>query len=411
MSSIQVPLLDLKAQYAPMREDIRRVIDEVCDAQYFVMGPKVVEFEKQIAAYCGVKHAIGCASGTDAILLALMALDIGCNKGRNDQVLCPSYTFFATGGSVARLGATPVYVDIDPVTYNMDPDKVREAAKKCDRLGAIMPVHLFGQCVDLEVYRSIADEFGVPLIEDAAQAIGSKDPHGTTAGAASAVGCFSFFPSKNLGGFGDGGVMTTNDDAIAERLDILRVHGSKPKYYHSMIGINSRLDALQAAVLSVKLRHLESWHAGRIANAAFYDRAFAEAGALSTETPLDGGGDLPLRTPAPATGRARHIYNQYVVRVPAGLRDGLRDHLKDRNIGTEIYYPVPLHMQECFAYLGQGEGSLPESEAAARETIALPIYSELTEAQKRHVVDSIAGYLRTHATRTPHAARAVAGSR
>ncbi len=399
-TAINVPLLDLKAQYAPMREEIRRVLDEVCDAQYFVMGPKVTEFEKEIAAYTGAKHAIGCASGTDAILLALMGLNIGCNKGRNDQVICPSYTFFATGGSIARLGATPVYVDIDPVTYNMCPDRVREAARKCDRLAAIMPVHLFGQCVDLAVYREIADEFGVPLIEDAAQAIGSKDPHGTMAGNAGAVGCFSFFPSKNLGGFGDGGIMTTNDSALAERLDMLRLHGSRPKYYHSMIGINSRLDALQAAVLSIKLRHLEAWHEGRAENAAFYDRAFAEAGALTSATPLSESSDLPLRTPAPATGKARHIYNQYAIRVPAELRDGLRDHLKNQNIGTEIYYPVPLHMQKCFAYLGQGApGTLPESESAANETIAIPIYPELTDTQKQHVVDSTVSYLRTHASK------------
>lgn len=398
-TDITVPLLDLKAQYAPIREEIRAVIDEVCDAQWFVMGPNVSAFESEIAGYTGAAHAVGCASGSDAILLALMGLGIGLDAGRpgvggGEQVICPAYTFFATGGSIARLGAMPVYADIDPVTYNMDPERVREAAKKCDRLAAIMPVHLFGRCVDVAAYRAIADEFGVPLIEDAAQAIGSRDEAGAMAGSRGDVGCFSFFPSKNLGAFGEGGIITTNDDDLAHRITMLRVHGMEPKYYHPMVGLNSRLHAIQAAVLRVKLRHLESWHEGRAGNAAFYDRAFAAAGAQSTETPLSAGGDLPLRTPAPASAPARHIYNQYVIRVPASLRDGLRDHLQSQNIGTEVYYPVPLHMQECFASLGGKEGDLPESEAAARETIALPIYAELSEEQKRHVVDTAVGYLR-----------------
>jgi dTDP-4-amino-4,6-dideoxygalactose transaminase len=277
----------------------------------------------------------------------------------------------------------------------MDPDKAREAAAGCDRLRAIMPVHLFGRCVDMTAYRALADELGVPLIEDAAQAIGSKDETGAMAGTRGDVACFSFFPSKNLGGFGDGGIITTNDGELAGRLSKLRVHGMEPKYYHEFVGINSRLDALQAAVLRVKLRHLESWHAGRAANADFYDEAFAAA--ATTATPPGEPSELPLRTPARPEAPARHIFNQYVVRVPAGVRDGLRAHLAERNIGTEIYYPVPLHLQECFGYLGQGEGSLPETEAAARETIALPVYPELIEAQKRHVVDSIVGYLRAAA--------------
>ncbi len=397
-SEVTVPLLDLKAQYTgAMRDEIRAAIDEVCDSQWFVMGPNVSEFEAEIAAYTGAKHAIGCASGSDALLVALMGLNIGCNAGKNGRVICPSYTFFATGGSTARLGAMPVYVDIDPVTYNMDPDKVREVAKKTDNLAAIMPVHLFGQCVDMNVYREIADEFGVPLIEDAAQAIGSKDPNGHMAGTVADVGCFSFFPSKNLGGFGDGGIMTTNDDELAERLSILRLHGGKPKYYHSMIGVNSRLDALQAAVLRIKLRHLDSWHEGRIANADFYDKAFLDAGAATSATPLSGQADLALRIPERPAAPARHIYNQYAIRVPAEHRDALREHLKANNVGTEIYYPVPLHMQECFAWLGQKEGDLPESEAAARETIAIPIYPELTDEQQQHVVDTVVGYLREHA--------------
>ena len=398
MSEITVPLLDLKAQYAPIREEIRAVIDEVCDAQWFVMGPQVKGLEEELQAYTGAAHAVGCASGSDAILLALMALDIGCNKGHNGRVLCPSYTFFATGGSTLRLGSFPVYVDIDPVTYNMDPEKTREAARNTENLAAIMPVHLFGQCVDMTVYKEIADEFGVPLIEDAAQAIGSKDETGAMAGSRGDVGCFSFFPSKNLGGFGDGGVVTTNDEALAHRLVMLRNHGMEPKYYHPLLGLNSRLDALQAAVLRVKLRHLESWHDGRRANADFYDAAFAEAGALTSAVSLDEASELPLRTPArPASDKARHIYNQYVIRVPAEHRDALRAHLGEHKIGTEVYYPVPLHMQECMAWLGQPEGSLPESERAAKETIALPIYPELTEEQKRHVVDTIVAYLREHA--------------
>ncbi len=401
---INVPLLDLKAQYATIREECRAAIDEVCDAQWFVLGPKVKAIEEEIAEYTGAAHAVGCGSGSDALLLALMGMGIGCNKGRNDQVICPSYTFFATAGTIARLGATPVFVDIDPVTYNMCPDKVREAAKNCDRLAAIMPVHLFGQCVDLNVYRDIADEFGVKLIEDAAQAIGSRDIHGTDAGNGTAknghAGCFSFFPTKNLGGFGEGGIVTTNDEDLASRMNMLRVHGMEPKYYHQMIGCNARLDALQAAVLSVKLRHLESWHEARQRNAAFYDNAFAEAGAKTTATPLSGPADLALRTPEPATGKARHIYNQYVIRVPAEHRDALRAHMQERSIGSEVYYPVSLHQQECFNHLGYTEGDLPESEAAAKETIALPIYAELTDEQKQHVTDTITAYLRKQAPAT-----------
>ena len=399
-ADITVPLLDLKAQYAPLREEIRAVIDDVCDAQWFVMGPNVSGLEEEIAAYTGAKHAVGCASGSDAILLALMGLGIGgFNQSEPARVICPSYTFFATAGSIARLGAVPVYVDIDPVTYNMDPEKVRETAKKTKNLAAIMPVHLFGQCVDMTVYKEIANEFGVPLIEDAAQAIGSKDETGKMAGTRGDVGCFSFFPSKNLGGFGDAGIITTNDDDLAHKLVLLRNHGMEPKYYHPMLGLNSRLDALQAAVLRVKLRSLESWHDGRRTNAEFYDKAFADAGATTTATPLSAHSGLPLRTPkGPSASGARHIYNQYVIRVPAEHRDALRVHMTACKVSTEIYYPVPLHMQECFAHLGQPEGTLPESESAARETIALPIYSELTTEQKQHVVDSAVGYLREHAS-------------
>lgn len=396
MTQINVPLLDLKAQYDTLRDEIEPVIRKVVEDQWFIMGPEVSGLEEEIAAYTGAKHAIGCASGSDAILLAAMALGIG----PGDEVICPSFTFFATGGSLARLGITPIYADIDPVTYNMDPEHVRTLANKCKSLKAIMPVHLFGQAVDMDAYVALGKEFGVPVIEDAAQAIGTKDTTGTMVGTRGTIGCFSFFPSKNLGGFGDGGIITTNDDELAAKMGILRVHGGKPKYYHSIIGVNSRLDALQSAVLRVKLRHLEAWHKGRAANAAFYDQQFRAAGAKTSATPLSGDG-FQLRTPEPAKSPARHVYNQYVIRVPAEIRDDLRTHLGEKKIGTEIYYPVPLHMQECFAYLGQNKpGSLPESESAAAETLALPIYPELTDAQKKHVTDTIIAFVNARATVT-----------
>lgn len=388
--NITVPLLDLKAQYATIRSEVEPVMRKVVEDQWFIMGPEVSNLEKEIAGYVGAKHAVGCASGSDAILLAAMALDMG----PGDEVICPSYTFFATGGSLARLGIKPIYADIDPVTYNMDPSHVRELASRCKSLKAIMPVHLFGQAVNMDALLALGEEFGVPVIEDAAQAIGTKDSNGVMVGTRGIMGCFSFFPSKNLGGFGDGGIITTNDETIARKLVMLRNHGAEPKYYHSIVGLNSRLDALQAAVLRVKLRHLEAWHAGRAANAAFYDVRFAAAGAKTSATALNGEG-LAIRTPAPVAAPARHIYNQYVVRVPAEVRDEAREHMKAAGIGTEVYYPVPLHMQECFEYLGQSTpGALPESQLAAAETIALPIYPELTVQQKQHVVDTLTAFVR-----------------
>ena len=390
--SITVPLLDLKAQYGPLRDEIMAAMTEVIEAQWFIMGPKVKELETQVAEYCHAKHAIGCASGSDALLLALMG--IGIKPG--DEVICPSYTFFATAGSIHRLGAKPVFVDIDPTTYNMDVELVREAASRCTRLKAIVPVHLFGQTVDMKAYNQLGTELGVPIIEDAAQAIGSIDSNGSFAGSTGTIGCFSFFPSKNLGGFGDGGIMTTNDDEIAERLSILRVHGGKPKYYHHVVGINSRLDALQAAILSVKLKHLNDWHAARLRNANRYTEIFESAGAKTSATPLSEGG-LPLRTPQGVSEPSRHIYNQYCIRVPDGVRDQLRDHMKEQGIGTEIYYPVPLHEQACFASLGYKLGDLPESESAARQTLALPIYPELTEEQHNHVASTICKFVEQHA--------------
>lgn len=399
-----VPLLDLKAQYATLRDEIEPVVRKVIEDQWFIGGPELTGLEDELAEYVGVKHAIGCASGSDAILLACMALNIGCGGGRNDQVLMPTYTFFATAGSVWRLGATPVFVDVDPATYNMSIDHAREVAKKCDRLGAIMPVHLFGQAVDMDAWLALGDELGVPVIEDAAQAIGTRDSTGAMAGSRGKIGCFSFFPSKNLGGFGDGGFITTNDDELAERMKSLRNHGGKQRYYHDEVGLNSRLDALQAAVLRVKLRHLESWHGGRIANADTYDELFHAAGARTSDVPLEeGDGTLPLRTPKRPEHPARHIYNQYVIRVPAELRDRLREHLKAENIGNEVYYPVPMHQQECFKDLprrggGAKVGDCPNAEQAALETIALPIYPELTTEQKQRVAQTIIAFLRLQST-------------
>lgn len=392
MTDIHVPLLDLKAQYASIADEIRRAVLDVIESQQFVLGSTVSHFEDQAAEYCQVTHAVGCASGSDAIMLALMALGIG----PGDEVICPSYTFFATGGYIQRVGATPVFVDIDPATYNIDVQAARAASKRCTRLKAIMPVHLFGQCADMDALLALGEELGVPIIEDAAQAIGSRDAQGHRAGSRSAIGCFSFFPTKNLGAYGDGGTVTTNDNALAQRLRILRVHGSQPKYYHSVVGVNSRLDALQAAVLSVKLPHLDSWTQARQRNAAWYDQTFAAAGAT---TSIEGYRDnaLPLITPAPAAPPAVHIYNQYCIRVPATLRDTLREHLAQRNIGTEIYYPVPLHLQECFAPLGYTAGDLPVSEAVAKESIALPIYPELTQQQLQHVATSVIEFVTSHA--------------
>jgi dTDP-4-amino-4,6-dideoxygalactose transaminase len=385
---IPVPLLDLKAQYASIRPEIDAAVCRVIESQHFILGPEVKALEAEIAAYCGVKHAIGCASGSDALLLAMMALGVG----PGDEVICPSFTFFATAGSVARLGARPVFVDIDPATYNLDPAGVRRSAARCARLKAIMPVHLYGQACSLDEILATGREHGVPVIEDAAQAIGTCDARGARVGSRGAIGCFSFFPSKNLGGFGDGGMLTTNDDALAAELASLRVHGESRMYYHARVGFNSRLDALQAAVLRVKLPHLESWSEARRRNAARYDAMFRAAGAHGSETPLADGG-FPLRTPHALGGRARHIYNQYVIRVPAAIRDGLMDHLTRCGIGARVYYPLPLHMQECFAGLGCREGSLPECEAAAREVLALPVYPELTPAHVECVAGTVIDFI------------------
>ncbi|MHC4128036.1 MAG: DegT/DnrJ/EryC1/StrS family aminotransferase [Planctomycetota bacterium] len=309
-TDVTVPLLELKSQYQGIKNEIDEAIRSVVESQWFVLGPEVSGLEQEIASLCQTRHAVGCASGSDAILLALVAFGVG----PGDEVICPPYTFFSTAGMIALLGAVPVFADIEPVTYNVDPASVRAAAKRCSRLKAIMPVDLYGQCADMEAFAALGAELGVPIIEDAAQALGSRDAQGHPAGSQCTIGCFSFYPSKNLGGFGDGGMVTTNDADLAERLLKLRLHGETTKYHHEYVGFNSRLDALQAAVLRVKLRHLATWTGTRQANAAFYDKAFAAAGAKTSAVPLDGGG-LPLRTPQPAADPASHIYNQYVIRV------------------------------------------------------------------------------------------------
>lgn len=366
-----VPLLDLKAQYAPIREEIRTAIDRVADSQYFILGPEVKALEEEVAVYSQVKFGSGVSSGTDALLVALMA--IGIEPG--DEIITTPYTFFATAGCVARLGAKSVFVEIDPRTYNIDASQIEAAITP--RTKAIIPVHLFGQMADMDPIMEVANRHNLIVIEDAAQAIGSEYK-GRRAGSIGHMGCFSFFPSKNLGSFGDAGMVVTNDAKLADQLNLLRAHGAKPKYYHKVVGGNFRLDALQAAVLRVKLKYLDSWTAGRQRNAATYRRLFQAAG-------LDKIVGLPVEPP-----NMRHIYNQFVVRFPR--RDALMEHLKKHQIGCEVYYPVPMHVQECFADLGYKVGDFPLSEAAAQESLAIPIYPELTEAMLLSVVNAIANF-------------------
>jgi dTDP-4-amino-4,6-dideoxygalactose transaminase len=360
----QVPLLDLKAQYADIKSELDQAVHRVLDSARFIGGPEVSGLEEEVARYCRTPHAIGCASGTDALLLALRALDIG----PGDEVVTTAFSFFASAGAIVNAGARPVFVDIDPRTFNLDVHRLEAAITPLTK--AVLPVHLFGQCCDITAVKAVCDKRQLYLIEDAAQAIGSEW-EGKRAGSIGDLGCFSFFPSKNLGAAGDGGLITALDAALAERVKLLREHGAKPKYYHSLVGTNSRLDALQAAILRVKLHHLDRWSEKRAKNAALYDQLFE--GARLTR---------PYRDP-----RARHIYNQYVIRVRE--RDALRQHLTERGIGTEVYYPVPLHLQRCFAPLAYREGDMPQSEAAAQEVVALPIYPELTEEQIRYVASSV----------------------
>lgn len=383
-----VPLLDLKAQYAAIREEVRQAMDRVADAQYFILGPEVEALEKEIADYSQCEFGIGVSSGTDALLVALMA--IGIEAG--DEVITTPYTFFATAGAISRLGARPVFVDIDPLTYNIDPAKLESVITERSR--AIIPVHLYGQTADMDPIMEVARRHKLYVIEDAAQAIGSEYD-GRRAGAIGDLACFSFFPSKNLGAFGDGGMVTTNNPELAKQVKLLRNHGYSPKYYNKVVGGNFRLDALQAAVLRVKLPYLDGWTERRQLNAATYRRLFTEAELSIDQRPGEGevnlaeisGVVLPFEAP-----NGRHIYNQFVIR--SGQRDQLLAHLKERKIGTEIYYPVPMHVQECFAGLGYENGDFPASERAASETLALPIYPELTESMMSTVVDTVADFYR-----------------
>lgn len=384
----EIPLVDLRAQYAAIRAEIQQAVARVLESQGFVMGPEVERLEKEIAGYVGTRHAVSCASGSDAILLSLMAAGVRAGHA----VICPAYTFFATAGAVARLGARPVFADIDPATYNVAAGSVAAALGREPRVSAIMPVHLFGRTADVRSLESIASERGVPILEDAAQAIGARDEEGRAAGTLGRIACFSFFPSKNLGAYGDGGLLTTEDDELADRLRLLRSHGARPKYHHRVVGMNSRLDALQAAVLRVKLRHLDRWQEARRRNADHYDEMFFEAGAADSRSSLADGATLLV--PARPRPPARHVFHQYVIRVPAKLRDPLRQYLRDSGIRTEVYYPVPLHMQECFAPLGYRPGDLSESEQASAETLALPIYPELTKEQRERVAGAVISYFR-----------------
>ena len=391
-TDVTVPLLDLKAQYATIRDEIEPVVLEVLESQMFIGGPKVAALESRCAEYLQMPHAVGCSNGSDALILALDALGIG----PGDEVIVPSFTFFSTAGSVSRVGATPVFADIDPATYQIDPLSISAVLESRPRgkVKAIMPVHLFGQSCDLDAVMSIAQAHDLRVIEDAAQAIGTEDIHGRRVGSVGDIGTYSFFPSKNLGGFGDGGLCATNDGDLAERMLRFRNHGMKPKYFHHDVGLNSRLDALQAAVLLVKIEHLDAWSAGRQANARYYDEAFANAGAATSAISLDEGG-LPLRTPQPAMAGARHIYNQYVIRVPAAHRDALRKDLADASIGSEIYYPKCLHQQDCYLDLGYSAGAFPHAERAAGEVVAIPIYPDLSEVQKAHVVSTVLASVRS----------------
>ena len=362
-----VPLLDLVAQYGTIREEVRAAIDEVLETQRCIGGPKVAECEKAIAAYSNTKRGIGASSGTDAILNALMSLGIG----PGDEVITTPFTFFATVGCIVRIGARPIFVDIAPKTYNIDASKIGAAVTEKTR--AIMPVHLFGQMADMDPIMAVAKKHDLFVVEDAAQAIGAEYK-GRRAGSIGTCGCFSFFPSKNLGAVGDGGMIVTNDDAVADMCDIMRNHGSKPRYYHKVVGGNFRLDPIQAVVVLVKLKYLEAWHKGRQANAAWYNKKFA--GCKGVVTPY-------------VEPHNRMIYNQYVIRIGGGRRDAVEAKLNERKIGNAIYYPVPLHLQECFADLGYKEGDFPHSEQAAKEVLAIPVYPELTREQQDEVVAAV----------------------
>lgn len=368
---IPVPLLDLKAQYETLQSEILPVVENVLKSQSFILGSEVNALEEEIAAYSNCRFGVGVSSGTDALLIALMAIDLQ----PGDEVITTPYTFFATAGVIHRLGGKPVFVDVEKDTYNIDPQRIEEVITH--KTKAIIPVHLYGQCAEMDPILEIARRRNLAVIEDAAQAIGSEYK-GRRAGSMGSLGCFSFFPSKNLGGFGDGGMVVTQDEALRENLRVLRVHGSKPKYYHKIVGGNFRLDALQAAILRVKLKYLDDWTRGRQENARHYDELFRQSGLLDKGVVL------------PCVKQSRHIFNQYIIRTPR--RDALKDFLTEKKIGTEIYYPVPMHLQDCFAYLGYRKGDFPISEEAALTTLAIPIYSELTPRQRESVVEQISDF-------------------
>lgn len=369
-----VPLLDLSRENGPLREQLLAAVADVFDSGRFVLGPQVSELETAVAEYCGVEHAVGCASGSDALLLALMALDVG----EGDEVIVPSFTFFATASAVWRLGATPVFADIDPLTFNLDPQRVAEAVTPATK--AIIPVHLFGQCCDMPALAEIGRRHGLGVIEDAAQSIGARYD-GRACGGWGDIACFSFYPTKNLGGLGDAGLLTTRDAQLADRLRLLAAHGMRPRYHHQVVGVNSRLDSIQAAALRVKLRHLDTWTAQRRENAAHYQQLFAETGL-----------DEAIGVPREAVHR-RHVWNQFTIRIRGGRRDEVRQALAERGVGSEIYYPIPLHQQPCFAALDCQPGSLPQTEAAAAEVLSLPIFPGLTDAERRTVVEQLAASL------------------
>jgi len=371
-----VPLLDLSRQYAAIRTEVLAAIEGVCDSQQYILGPAVSDFEARAAQFLGVNSCIGCASGTDAIFLALAAAGIG----PGDEVVTTPFSFFATASSITRIGARPVFADIDPNTYNLDPNSVQTQIEHRVRVKAILPVHLYGQCADMDALGNLAKQFGLVVVEDAAQAFGATW-RGRRAGTLGELACFSFYPTKNLSAFGDAGAVTTNDEDLAARVRLLRAHGSRQRYYHEEIGWNSRLDSLQAAVLSVKLKHLEKWNRQRQQHAETYTKFFSKAGLAGTDSPVR----LPSTDP-----NSSHIYHQYVIR--AQRRDELRKFLIDRGIGSEVFYPVPLHRQKCFDYLGYGEGSLPVAEAAAREVLALPMFAELRDDELRTVVNAVAEF-------------------
>lgn len=373
---MKVPLLDLQAQYETIRDEVRAAVGRVFDSQHFVLGAEVQALEEEIARYSQTKFAIGCASGSDALLLALMS----CGIGPGDEVITTPFSFFATASTIARLGAKPVFVDIDQQTYNLDPSLVAPAMT--DHTKAIVPVHLYGQCAAMDPLIELSQSRGVAIIEDAAQAIGAEDAQ-RRAGSMGTIGCLSFYPSKNLGGAGDGGMLVTSDLDHARRLHTLRVHGEASKYHHEVIGINSRLDALQAAVLRAKLPHLDEWTTARQRKAQQYELMFIDAGLAEQIA-------VPF-----VRGNTRHIFHQFVIRVPDGRRDALREHLRESGVGTDVYYPVPLHLQKCFAYLGYQSGDFPVAEKAAQETLALPVYPELTDEQQDYVVNAIVKFFQS----------------